>query len=102
MIKNSICSVYLPFSTITVISHTKPWDGYKRPEVIIFYSLWWDDFLSASFNQSQTWSSTWPQYYWQSNKKENTWDYAAQNFLMTCTQQVWYSLYGWITSFAEA
>lgn len=26
----------------------------------------------------------------------------SQNFLMTCAQQVWYSLYGWITSFAKA
>ena len=26
----------------------------------------------------------------------------SQNFLMTYTQQVWYSLYGWITSFAKA
>ena len=26
----------------------------------------------------------------------------SQNFLMTSTQQVWYSLYGWITSFAKA
>ena len=26
----------------------------------------------------------------------------SQTFLMTSTQQVWYSLYGWITSFAKA
>ena len=26
----------------------------------------------------------------------------SQNFLLTCTQQVWYSLCGWITSFAKA
>ena len=55
IIKNTICSVYLPLSTITGISHTKACEGYtcinftansfhlcKLPAVIKLYSLCWD------------------------------------------------------------